>query len=238
MIRRWRAGVRVKLQPFACLAVAVVVVVLAGCARSVDGIPVAVKNSPVQPVKVYDISQLSKLHSEFPPGFNNVQVVPVAPLGPLADKFSNLGMGVVVKVNPPNCQSLLQPVRPPRDAKFTMVVGVGGKGAITAGAVKSYDPLPGTVAPAGCDHAVVTQKISRRRVDSTVTRLPGPTIDGVVTTGSMAVGVLGGIKSYCFTGLLSDRVAVAVQGVLPGNSDAVDIMQDLLVKAVNAIRQG
>jgi uncharacterized protein DUF5642 len=154
----------------------------------------------------------------------------------LPKRFSNVGMGVVVNVDPPKCRSLLQPVRAPRDAKFTMVVGIGGKGALTVGAVKSYDPLPGTTAPAGCDHAVVTQTISRRRVDSTVTRLSGPTIDGVVTTGSMDVGVLGGIKSYCFTGLLSDRVAVAVQGMLPGNRDAQYIMQDLLVKAVDAIR--
>ncbi len=222
----------------ACLAIAVAVGALTGCARSVEGMPVAVKNSPAQPVKDLDIGQLSNLLSEFPPGFNNVQAVPVTTLGPLADKFSNVVMGVVVNVDPPNCQSLLQPVRPPRDAKFTMVVGVGGKGAITVGAVKSYDPLPGTVAPAGCDHAVVTQKISRRRVDSTVTRLPGPKIDGIVTTGSMSVGALGGIKSYSFTGLLSDRVAVAVQGMLPGNPDAEDVMQNLLVKAVDAIREG
>jgi hypothetical protein len=224
--------------PLAYLAVALAVILLPGCARSVDGTPVVAKNSAGKPVTDYDISRLSTLQSEFPPGFDRVQAMPVATLGPAADKFSNIGIGDVVNVDPPNCRSMLQPVRPPRDAQFTMVAGIGGEGAIMVGAVKSSDPLPETTAPAGCDHAVVTQKISRRQVKSTVTRLPGPAIDGVTTTGSMDVGVLGGIKSYVFTGSLSDRVAVAVQGLLPGSPHAEDILQDLLVKAVNAIREG
>lgn len=222
----------------AYLAVALAVIVLPGCARSVDGSPVVAKSSSAQQVKDYDISQLSILQSEFPPGFDHVQTMPVSTLGLAADKFSSIGVGNVVSVDPPKCRSLLQPVRPPRDAQFTVVAGIGGKGAIMVGAVKSSGRLPETIAPAGCDHAVVTQKISRRQVRSTVTRLPGPAIDGVTTTASMDVGVLGGIKSYVFTGLLSDRVAVAVQGMLPGDQDAEDILQDLLVKAVNAIREG
>jgi hypothetical protein len=223
--------------PLAYLAVALAVIVQPGCARSVDGTPVVAKNSAGQPVKDYDISQLSTLHSEFPPGFDRVQTMPVATLGPAADKFSNIGIGDVVKVDPPDCGSLLQPVHPPRDAQFTLVAGIG-KGAIMVGAVKSPDPLPETAAPADCDHAAVTRKIGRRQYDSTVTRLAGPAIDGVTTTGSMDVTGQGVAKSYVFTGFLSDRVAVAVQGLLPGNPHAEDILQDLLVKAVNAIREG
>jgi hypothetical protein len=116
-----------------------------------------------------------------------------------------------------------------------MVAGVG-KGAIMVAAVKSRDPLPVATAPAGCDHAAVIRKMGRRQYDSTVKRLPGPSIDGVTTTGTMDMAAAGGTKSYVFVGLLSDTVAVTVQGLLPMDPQAEDILQDLLVKAVDAIR--
>jgi hypothetical protein len=224
------------------VAVALAIVVLPGCARSVDGTPVVAhgpssgaKSSPGQPVKDYDISRLSKLQTEFPPGFSHVEAMPVTTLGPAADKFSSVGIGQVVSVDPPRCQPLLQPVTPPPDAQFTMVAGVG-KGAIMVAAVKSRDPLPVATAPAGCDHAAVIRKMGRRQYDSTVEHLPGPSIDGVTTTGTMDIASAGRTKSYVFVGLLSDTVAVTVQGVLPMDPQAEDILQDLLVKAVDAIR--
>ncbi|MGO8849249.1 DUF5642 family protein [Mycobacterium sp.] len=202
---------------------------LPGCARSVEGTPVVSHN------KDYDISRLSQLQSEFPPGFGRVRATPVATLGPDADKFSAIGVGDVVAVDPPTCQSLIQPVRAPRDSQFTMVGGIG-KGAIMVGAVNSPVPLPKTAVPAGCDHVAVTQKVSGRRFESTVTHLPGPSIQGVVTTESMTVAAQRGTKSYVFAAFLSDTVAVAVQGVLPGDPDAEDVLRDLLVKAVDVIR--
>jgi Domain of unknown function (DUF5642) len=230
----------VRSHSLGCLAVALVVVVLPGCARSVDGTPVVAhgsggKSSPGQRVKNYDISRLSKLQNEFPPGFARVEAMPVTTLGPAADKFSFVGIGQVVSVDPPRCRALIQPVTPPRDAQFTMVAGVG-KGAIMVAAVKSRDPLPVTTAPAGCDHAAVVRKKGRRQYDSTVKHLSGPSIDGVTTTGSMDVAAVGGTESYVFVGLLSDTVAVAVQGLLPVDPQADETLQDLLVKAVDAIR--
>lgn len=226
----------------ACLGVAVAVSLLPGCARSVDGMPVAAhgppsgaKSSPAQPVRDYDISRLSKVQSEFPPGFMQVQTMPVATLGLAADKFSSIGVGDVIAIDPPDCRSLLQPVRPPRDAQFTVVGGIG-KGAIMVSAVKSHEPLPRPPASAGCGHAAVTRKISRRRYKSTVTRVPGPSIDGVTTTGAMDVAAVGNTRSYVFAGFLSDAVAVVVQGLLPSNLHADDILQDMLVKGVAAIR--
>jgi hypothetical protein len=230
-----------------CLLIVLCVSAPPGCTRSVEGTPSAphsaglppssskTKSSPAQPVKDYDISRLSQLQTEFPPGFDRVRATPVASLGPDADKFSTIGIGDVVAVDPPDCRSLLQPVRAPRDARFVMVGGIG-KGAIMVGAINSPDPLPRAAVPAGCDHVVVTQQLSRRRFDSTVTHLPGPAIDGVVTTEASAVAAQGGTKSYVFAAFLSDTVAVAVQGILPGNPHAEDALQGLLVKAVNAIR--
>jgi Domain of unknown function (DUF5642) len=230
----------VKLHPLCYLAVAVAVSVLPGCARSVDGTPVVARgpssSASAQSVQNYDISRLSKLANEFPAGFA-VQSMPVATLGPAADKFSIVGVGDVIAVDPPKCQSLLQPVHPPRDAQFTLVGGIG-KGAIMVSAVKSPEPLPQTTASAGCGHAAVIRKIARRQFKSVVTRLPGPSIDRVTTTGSMDEAAVGGAKSYVFAGFLSDTVAVVVQGLLPGNPHADDILQDMLVKAVDAIRAG
>jgi hypothetical protein len=90
------------------------------------------------------------------------------------------------------------------------MVGGIGKGAIMVGAVNSPHPLPKTAVPAGCDHVVVTQKVSGRQFDATVTHLPGPSMEGVVTTESMAVAAQRGTKSYVFAAFLSDTVAVCV----------------------------
>ena len=48
----------------------------------------------------YDISRLSKLENEFPPGFDRTQTMPVATLGPAADTFSTLGVGEIIAINP------------------------------------------------------------------------------------------------------------------------------------------
>ena len=239
-----RRDISVKLHCLAYLTVALAMVLLPGCARSVNGTPVAAhgsssgaKSSSGHPVKDYDISRLSKLQTEFPPGFARVEAMPLTTLGPVADKFSSVGIGEVVSVDPPRCRSLIQPVTPPSDAQFTMVAGVG-TGAIMVAAVKSRGPLPVTTAPADCDHAAVVRKMGRRHYDSMVKHLPGPSIDGVTTTGTMDVAALGNTKSYVFVGFLSDTVAVAVQGLLPGDPQAEDTLQDLLVRAVDAIRAG
>jgi Domain of unknown function (DUF5642) len=211
------------------LAIALVVSVLPGCARTVDGTPVA------QPVRDYDISKLSRLQDEFPLGFRRIRATPVRSLGPAADNFFNIGVGGVATIDPPNCQPLLQPVRPPRESQFMVVTGFGA-GAIMVGAVKSREPLPGITAPAGCDHVALTQKKAGREYDSTVTRVRSPAIDGVITTGSMDKSVRGSTTSYLFAGSLSSTVAVVVEGVLPRNPQAEATLQEILTKAVNAIR--
>jgi Domain of unknown function (DUF5642) len=221
---------------------------LSGCARSVDGTPVSPpnvmalppppptkKNTPPQRVTYYDISRLSQLEGQFPPGFDRVQNTTIAPLGPDAEKFFAVGVGDIVKVDPPLCRSVLQPVRPPQDAQYTMIGGLG-QGAILVGAVNSLTPLGKPVVPKGCEQVAVTQRVAGRVVIATVTRQPGPPIDGVATTESIAVAAQGGTRSYVFAAFLNDNVAVAAEGVLPGNSDAEDLLSGMLVKAVNVIR--
>jgi hypothetical protein len=193
------------------------------------------KSAPPRQAHYYDISQLSKLQDDFPPGFERVQSTSVATLGPDAEKFFAVGVGDIVKVDPPLCRSVLQPVRAPQDAQYTMIGGVG-RGAILVGAVSSLSPLGKAVVPQGCEHVTVTQRVGGRLVVSTVTRRPGPAIDGVVTTESVAVNAQGTVKSYVFAAFLSDTVAVATEGVLPGNPDAEDLLSGMLVKAVNALR--
>jgi hypothetical protein len=222
--------------------------VLPGCARSVDGTAVRPRDSaafppalpkkksaPPQRVKYYDISRLSQLEGQFPPGFDRVQNTTLAPLGPDADKFFAVGVGDIVKVDPPLCRSVLQPVRPPQDAQYTMIGGLG-QGAILLGAVNSPRPLGKAVVPKGCEQVAVTQRVAGRMVIATVTRQAGPPIDGVVTTESIAVTGQGATKSYVFAAFLSDTVAVTAEGILPGNSDAEDLLSGMLVKAVNVIR--
>ena len=221
---------------------------LPACARSVDGTPVSppdaaafpswapkTKSAPPPRTTYYDISRLSQLEGQFPPGFDRVQNTTIAPLGPDADKFFAVGVGDIVRVDPPLCRSVLQPVRPPQEAQYTMIGGLG-QGAILVGAVSSPLPLGKAVIPKGCEQVAVTQRVGGRVVVATVTRQSGPPIDGVVTTESIAVANQGATKSYVFAAFLSDTVAVAAEGVLPGNSDAEDLLSGMLVKAVNVIR--
>ncbi len=222
--------------------------VLAGCARSIDGTPVSSpdaavfpsslpkpKSAPPQRANYYDISRLSQLEGQFPPGFDRVQNTTLAPLGPDAEKFFAVGAGDIVKVDPPLCRSVLQPVRPPQDAQYTMIGGLG-RGAILVGAVSSPTPLGKAVIPKGCEQVAVTQRVAGRLVTATVTRQPGPAIDGVATTEAVLVATQGATRSYVFAAFLSDTVAVTAEGILPGNADAEDLLSGMLVKAVNVIR--
>lgn len=197
--------------------------------------PPAPKTPPPQQRRYYDISQLSKLQDQFPPGFDRVQNSSIATLGPDAEKFFAVGVGDIVKVDPPLCRSVLQPVRAPQDAQYTMIGGIG-RGAILVGAVSSPSPLGKPVVPKGCEQVSLTQRVGGRLVVSTVTRQPGPPIDGIVTTESIAIAAPGATKSYVFAAFLSDTVAVTSEGILPGNPAAEDLLSGMLVKAVNALR--
>jgi Domain of unknown function (DUF5642) len=238
---RWPCRGRQPRWSLAYLAIALAASVLPGCARSVDGTavgprgPLTGNNAPAQPVRDYDISKLSTLQDEFPAGIRRVRATPMATLGPGLDKFFNLGFGDVVTVDPPNCQSLLQPVRPPRGARFMTVNGFGA-GLIMVGAVKSLEPLPDITAPAGCEHVEVTQKKAGHEIDSTVTTIRAPAIEGVTTTGRKDKTSVGNTTSYIFAGSLSKTVAVVVEGLLPRDPQAEDTLREVLTKAVNAVR--
>jgi hypothetical protein len=230
-----------------CAALVLVVSVLPGCARAIDGRPVAApgaepqpwvpehKSAPPQQSHYFDISRISQLEGQFPPGFDRVQNTALAPLGPDAEKFFAVGVGDILKIDPPLCRSVLQPVRPPPDAEYTMIGGLG-QGAILVGAVSSPKSLGKGVVPRGCEQVAVTQRVGGRVINSTVTRQPGPEIDGIVTTESIAAAVQGGNRSFVFAAFLSDTVAVTAEGILPGNPDAESLLSGMLVKAVDVIR--
>jgi Domain of unknown function (DUF5642) len=230
-----------------CAVLVVATCVLPGCARAIDGTPVGApdaappawvpehKSAPPQQSHYFDISRLGQLEGQFPPGFDRVQNTTIAPLGPDAEKFFAVGVGDILKIDPPLCRSVLQPVRPPQDAEYTMIGGLG-QGAILVGAVSSPKPLGKGTVPKGCEQVAVTQRVGGKVVNSTVTRQDGPPIDGIVTTESIAAAAQGGNRSFVFAAFLSDTVAVTAEGILPGNPDAENLLSGMLVKAVNIIR--
>jgi hypothetical protein len=231
-----------------CAALVLVMGMLPGCARAIDGKPVAApgaepapwvperKNTPPPPESHYfDISRIGQLEGQFPPGFDHVQNTALAPLGTDAEKFFAVGVGDILKIEPPLCRSVLQPVRPPPDAEYTMIGGLG-QGAILVGAVSSPKALGKGVVPKGCEQVAVTQRVGGKVVNSTVTRQPGPPIDGIVTTESVATAIPGGNRSFVFAAFLSETVAVTAEGILPGNPDAESLLSDMLVKAVDIVR--
>jgi hypothetical protein len=242
-----RLVMRSSRRSLVCVALVLVMSVLPGCARAIDGTPVAApgaepqpwvperKNTPPDQSHYYDISRISQLEGQFPPGFDRVQNTALATLGPDAEKFFAVGVGDILKIDPPLCRSVLQPVRPPPDAEYTMIGGLG-QGAILVGAVSSPKPLMKGVVPKGCEQVSLTQRVGGRVANSTVTRQPGPPIEGIVTTESIAAATQGGNRSFVFAAFLSETVAVTAEGILPGNPDAENLLSGMLVKAVNIIR--
>jgi hypothetical protein len=225
----WGATTRDRLAASLLLAVTSGAAVT-GCGRPTSAGTVS---APSEPSGGYDISRIADLSDDFPSEFS------VAPISHrvVTQQMVDRGEGVLGRLRPS--------VSPPQCAPATqsnVVVGeriesltADGPQHVTVIATQSGQMNPASVVPVGCDQMALTvNDVSGAR--GTEQKISSPRIAGVPTYGFLihweTVPLSGGTKDlFKYGAILSDRTVVGVQG----ESDAA-LLEDLLVKAVSAIR--
>jgi hypothetical protein len=136
-----------------------------------------------------------------------------------------------VTFDPPNCKKAAAPL--PAVSARTEGLSAEGEQTIGVGGFQFSEPAPFTPAPAGCDHVT----FSASGVKGTADRVPAPAIEGVTTVGTKnhIEITFGGnpdvTDAVIYYAQLSDQIAV----IAAGTTDS-QLLKDLFVKAVNAVR--
>jgi hypothetical protein len=206
---------------------------LVGCSGS-ENKP---EQTSTQAAEEFDLSRLSELEDDMPPGFipnpsevKKLQHVLVAGVGTV------VSYGKPFTVEPPQCQVLLKPVDGQAGADMIGIRADGHeKRTITVGAdmpITVRADIPET----GCDRMTYQVPDDRRPTTGTVERITAPTIDGA-TTLALKITVDGfPDPEYSYVAIVEDRLFVDVQARLAPDYAAEPLLPDLLVKAVSAIR--
>lgn len=176
----------------------------------------------------YDITRIHQVQNDFPPGYTVKPLPPLTLTQQEVDQLGGLSGSVLFTFEPSQCSTMLRPVAAMSGARSEGLDAQGPE-PITVLAVQS--PVPGPAQPnADCEHVTVS---SPGVAEGTVDRIPGPTIDGVDTSGiKIHLTVTSGKASqsmdrYTFVATLSPTTAVVVQG-----DAGPDVLKDILTKSV------
>jgi Domain of unknown function (DUF5642) len=210
-------------------------VVLSGCSEA--GSTAAETSPTTQAVREYDLSRLSEIQGDFPPGF----VPRPAEVRELKPVWRD-GVGSVVSsgkpftVEPPQCKDLLKPVSGEANAQ---TIGIRADGADNRGIAVGAD-LPVSVTDvipsSGCDAMSYTVPDDEQPRSGTAQRLTAPEIDGA-TTLALKVTTQGfSDPEYFYTAVVDDRLYVDVHARLAPDFQPEPLLPDLLTKAVAAVR--
>ncbi|HET9876096.1 MAG TPA: DUF5642 family protein [Mycobacterium sp.] len=222
--------------------------------------PPASSSTSAAPAAAYDISRVDNVKNDFPPGFT-AESHPAKTLDQQDIDGSGANPFTGAKVDPPQCRALLVP--PYTDPSVgTQAAGVsaeGDQGNIDVVAFGLPKPIPASEPPAGCDHVSVS---GSPEATGTAESIPAPKIDGVTTTavkfsasdqdqdqdqdqggdqdqdGDQDQGGDGDADepNYIFTAALNDQTSVVVTGSTDPQLNPQQLLSDLLVKAVAAVR--
>jgi hypothetical protein len=183
----------------------------------------------------YDISRVNNVKSDVPAAF---ETAPGAPTTLTQDDIDNARVIPFTKAvySPPQCRALVIPpyVEPVVGAQAAILSAEGERGEFFVVALRLPHPVPVGAPPAGCGHVAMSGAAESTGTAETV---PAPRIAGVTTTGvklKPANDTTPG--GYVYTAALGDQTSVAVMG---GADDALhpqQLLSDLLVKAVAAVR--
>jgi hypothetical protein len=214
------------------LAAAGVTAALAGCGHAAQQKPTASPSSSNAPA--YDISRVDNVKNDFPPGFT-VDAHPSRTLdqhdidSPDTDPFAG------ATVDPPQCRPAIIPrnANPLVSTQAAGVSGHGDRGEIDVAALRSPQPVSASQPPAGCDRVTIS---GSPEVSGIAERVPAPNIDGVTTTGVKVSATGEEDAEYLFTAALNDQTTVIVTGTADAELNPQQLMSDLLVKAVSAVR--
>jgi hypothetical protein len=180
----------------------------------------------------HDISRIHSLEKSFPPGYTVKRDPSTTMTKEEAEFFGVFSSNVTF--DPPNCKKSAAPL-PAVGATTEGLTAEEGEQTIGVGGLQFSEPAPFTPAPAGCDHVT----FSASGVKGTADRLPAPAIEGVTTVGTknhIEITVGGNLNvtdAVIYYAQLSDQTAVIVVGTTDSQ-----LLKDLLVKGVNAVRGG
>jgi Domain of unknown function (DUF5642) len=212
-----------------------------GCASDVGGRPGSggpsapgkAQSVPAEPPGGYDISRIANVANDFPPGFTVAPGRHTVVTQQMVDSLAGLAGGLKPAVDPPQCT----PATQGNVVVGTQMQSVSADGPqhVAVMATQTAQVNPASSVPTGCEHVSLTMNdgSASHGTEDTVT---SPTITGIPTYGFKihweSAPITGEPKDiYKYDAVLSDKTVVGVQG----ESDP-QLLQDLLIKAVSAIR--
>lgn len=221
-------------------------VVIAACGHSgrgtptaspaVNPLPASATSASVAPAAEYDISGVDNVKNDFPPGFTT-EAHPAKTLGQHDIDTSGVAAFTGAQVDPPQCRSLIIPpyAEPSAGTDAAGVRAHGDQGNIYVVALRLPQSVPSAPSPAGCDQVTMS---GAPQASGTVEAIPGPAIAGVSTTGVKLSPSAEDDPDYIFTAALNDRTTVVVMGSAADELNPPQLMSDLLVKSVAAVKSG
>ncbi|WIM87347.1 DUF5642 family protein [Candidatus Mycobacterium wuenschmannii] len=189
---------------------------------------------PAEPPGGYDIGRIANLANQLPPGFTTTEIPRTTLTKEQADSAAGLEKQFAFTFDPPQCNTMLKPTGVEAGSESQGLQAQGPQQLMIM-AVRTAQPLPDTILGAGCDRVAFSSQEGAR---GTAERLGGPAIDGV-TTAAVKVHLDFAVADFSKTidrlsyfALLGDKTAVLIDG-----EKDPQLLEDLLVKAVAAIRQ-
>ncbi len=219
------------------LAAAGVTAALTACGNAAEhqpaGSPSAPPSSSSAPTG-YDISRVANVKNDFPPGFT-VEVHPPRTLNRHDLGSSDIDPFAGAKVDPPHCGPAIIPPNANLSVgtRAAAVSGHADRGVIEVDALRLPKPIAVGQPPAGCDRVTLS---GSPEVSGAAERVPAPTIDGVITTAIKTSAPGEEDPEYLFTAALDAQTTVLVTGNTDAELNPQQVMSDLLVKAVSAVR--
>lgn len=208
---------------------------LAGCDDSAAGSGVPQSAAAAPTATPYDISKIEAVKDDFPAGFT-AEAHPVKTLEQGDIAGSGAAAFIDAGVDPPQCRSVVIPTYtdPKAGAQAAGVIGQGDQGNMYVIALRSPDPVAAEDVPAGCDRVTLS---GSPEATGSVERIPAPDIAGVTTTGVKLIAEGSDDEpDYLYTAALDDRTSIVVMGSADQQLAPQQLMSDLLVNAVAAVR--
>lgn len=184
----------------------------------------------------YDISRIDRLRHSFPDGFT-VESHPPKVLDQQDIEVSYLHALSTAELLPAQCRSLLLPAyaAPSAGGRAATLHALGDRSALYVIALNSARPIPAEPAPPDCDQVSV---IGSAAVSGTAERVAAPQIAGVVTTGArLRIDGDEADPDYIFTAAPDDRTCIVVLGSAVEELKPQQLLANLLVQAMAAVRQ-
>ncbi|TDH52108.1 hypothetical protein E2F47_14880 [Mycobacterium eburneum] len=180
------------------------------------------------------MARVDSVKDAFPAGFNP-QAEPAKTLSQADIDGSGINAFTGAQVDPPQCRALIIPpyAEPSVGAQAAGIRGEGDQGNIDVVALKLPQPIKATPVPAGCDQVKLS---GSPEASGTAQPVPAPAIAGVTTSAAKLTVDSGDDPDYVYSAALDDRTTVVVMGGTDPDLNPEQVMSDLLVKAVAAVR--